>query len=1249
MSSAGDTSARSESGSEISGSQPRGRIERIEVDNFKSYRGHQVIGPFRNFTAVIGPNGAGKSNLMDCISFVLAVRTVQLRGTHLKDLIYKVEGETQARTAWVKMVYKHGLDGEEETEFYRGISSTGTSEFKVDGKAVSLQQYEKSLATIGVLVKVRNFLVFQGEVETLAQTSPAKLTELFEKISGSGALKEEYETLKAEKERGEEDAIFSLQKKKGLQSEKKQVAQQKEEAEKYENLKAELDKVRSEMHLFDLYYNEREISAAKEKVAVLQEDLDDIVQRREATEAKMKDAKKEAAVFHREQIAGEKELVKHAVALDKEKSTHIKLTEEVSFLSRKVERLTKSVQQADKEAVAHQTERVRVEEEIEDVEGRLEELRSSPESQEELELGEEQMKQYARLKEKADAQTFADRQELEAIEREQQMNRQELQNLTVGEGEARHRMEQAEKQLQDLRERLGKLDGENKQRAAALQQKQTKLTELEDTDRNNVQLSQQYRNQLDKIHEQLRDAKMDRREEERNAKRAEMVTMLKQVFPGVHGRICDLCKPSNRKFNVAVTVAVGKDTDSIVVDTEQVALQCVEYLSHQQAGVATFIPLDTIKVKQIDDSLRTLGGSSKLVIDIVDFDRKFERALLYVCGATLVFDTIEEARQVCLMQQQRYRGVTLDGTKIEKSGIMTGGISGVETQAMRWDQGDLDRLKKERDEYEKKLMEVSREHVSAHIQTLSSEVQGLSKAMQYASADIKELNEKIKAMEKIRLASEKQVNDATPKIVVLQGSMATRDQKLSNLKEKIGKQEDKIFASFSKEVGVHSIREYESKILLKRTERSEEIGKLSTQLSLLRSKLEYELSRDRVSMDKGKAELDKLRDALRVAEAKEIEQRTKVGEKEDLVKDRTHRVRQIKDQRNTKEVDINAIKKDLDLEVSKERELRNKMSNLERNLERHRAQRLATLRACKMEDISIPLITPEGDEPVPLKKRKRGRERIEQSATSESFSESQITSGETQESAGGSLVQIDFSGLPETHLEIDKDDYEEKKSEYQKRIQGLGDDINKINPNMKASEKLDDVANRLKMSDEEFGMTRLKAKDATAKFAKVKERRYKLFMRAFNHISKNIDHVYKELTKTPGANVGGTAYLTLENPDEPYLAGIKYNAMPPMKRFRDMDQLSGGEKTVAAVALLFAIHSFHPSPFFVLDEVDAALDQANVNKVANYISSRSGDLQCIVISLKDTFYEKAQSLVGIYRDQTDNCSKTLSLDLAQYA
>ncbi len=117
---------------------------------------------------------------------------------------------------------------------------------------------------------------------------------------------------------------------------------------------------------------------------------------------------------------------------------------------------------------------------------------------------------------------------------------------------------------------------------------------------------------------------------------------------------------------------------------------------------------------------------------------------------------------------------------------------------------------------------------------------------------------------------------------------------------------------------------------------------------------------------------------------------------------------------------------------------------------------------------------------------------------------------------------------------------------------------------------------------------------------------------------------------------------------DPFLGGVKYIASPPAKRFRQIERLSGGEQTIAALALLFSVHSFRPSPFYVMDEIDAALDNANVKKVADYIKKMSKSFQCLVISLKDLFYSEADALVGIYRDREQDCSKSLTFDLSLY-
>lgn len=244
-----------------------------------------------------------------------------------------------------------------------------------------------------------------------------------------------------------------------------------------------------------------------------------------------------------------------------------------------------------------------------------------------------------------------------------------------------------------------------------------------------------------------------------------------------------------------------------------------------------------------------------------------------------------------------------------------------------------------------------------------------------------------------------------------------------------------------------------------------------------------------------------------------------------------------------------------------------------------------------------------------------------------------------------SRIKIDYKKLDTKYLNLDSSDEIDKE---ETRIASKLSDIREVlhnfqTPNNRAEEKLDTVTEMWESTTAEFDKARMVAKKARAAFVKIKQERYDRFMKCFDYINSRIDDIYKSLCMNQGAQ----ASLVLENVEEPYSEGIIYNCVAPGKRFRQMDNLSGGEKTVAALGLLFAIRSYNPSPFFVLDEVDAALDNTNISKVANYISEQSlKGLQCIVISLKEEFFQHAHALIGVY-PVADDCisSKIISLDL----
>ncbi|KAI1798582.1 P-loop containing nucleoside triphosphate hydrolase protein [Daldinia bambusicola] len=326
---------------------------------------------------------------------------------------------------------------------------------------------------------------------------------------------------------------------------------------------------------------------------------------------------------------------------------------------------------------------------------------------------------------------------------------------------------------------------------------------------------------------------------------------------------------------------------------------------------------------------------------------------------------------------------------------------------------------------------------------------------------------------------------------------------------------------------------------------------------------------------------------------------------------------------------------------SKDIESRQKaISALETEVQKNSAGKFALLRRCRLEQINIPLISGSLDN-LPN----------EDNLLHQDPDAMDVDDGDDADMMDNAMddygIEVDFDQLDDDLKNPDDESIEER---LQDKISSLTAELEKLNPNMRAIERLEVVEARLKATERDYNESKAAYEAAKDAFDEVKAKRFELFNKAFVHIREQIEHVYKDLTRSDQYPLGGQAYLDIEeDTDRPYLSGIKYHAMPPLKRFRDMEHLSGGEKTMAALALLFAIHSYQPSPFFVLDEVDAALDNANVDKIKNYIREHAGPgMQFIVISLKTGLFQDSESLVGVYRDQEVNSSRTLTLDLRKY-
>ena len=275
-----------------------GRIDRLEVENFKSYAGKQTIGPFDSFTCVIGPNGAGKSNVMDAISFVLGMKASGIRAEKLSDLIFHIEGQTKGAPtrASVSLIYVvalnevEGLDAGDELIFSRTITPAHASVYSVNGNDVSADQYVKGLLEIGIDIKAKNFLVFQSEVDSVARKKPKEMLDFFEVFCGSAELREPCETANQEVEEARREVHSKQALRKLALAEARDTKAAREEADRYEALTSAADDLRLRLVLLKLYYIDSDLTAkdtnlrrAREKLAVAASDEEEVADKQRDT------------------------------------------------------------------------------------------------------------------------------------------------------------------------------------------------------------------------------------------------------------------------------------------------------------------------------------------------------------------------------------------------------------------------------------------------------------------------------------------------------------------------------------------------------------------------------------------------------------------------------------------------------------------------------------------------------------------------------------------------------------------------------------------------------------------------------------------------------------------------------------------------------------------------------------------------------------------------------------------------------
>lgn len=1227
-----------------------GRLDRLELFNFKSYGGKVVVGPFKGFTAVIGTNGSGKSNLMDAISFVLGVKTSQLRGNQLRDLVYRnledPSDNPSRRKASVKLVYRKGdeEDPSNEIEFMRTVTLNGASEYRARGQVMSLEKYNEELAKIGVLVKARNFLVFQNEVEGIASKSPKDLAVMFEEVSESADYRQEYEAARTEYESASTEVTHFWKKRKDVAAEKKQYREQQQEAEKYKRLQQQVADTKTERAIFELFHVDEDLRTVKEELTDIADELE--VQQRQLAkkETVFNTEKKRMSALEKERSKLERKKKRMADEIERLRPMEVKYETELSVLSRRIKGDEKTLEKLKEEASQGAEIVSSMESKLSDCRKEIASLQEEIREAEEASVSAESMAEYRSLKEQVATKTSSFQQELEVNKRNVDSAGREKASLESREKDLRDRVSEASNDANVNRRRADDL-------GAQIQRTQDEISKLEQDQARRSEVKDQRRRVRDELEktirdatQSLRDAKADMNENGQERAINNAFEQMKNLFPGVHGRLSDLCQPTQTRYREAVAVSLGKMMNAIVVEDQKTGSDCIRFLKDQRVGTATFIPLRDIRPRPVDESLRRLGGTARLVVDVLRHSENYERAILYAAGNAVVCDSLDEARKLRYEGGRRLKICSLDGTLINRAGFMTGGISRSDSSAARkWDRAEIDTLKRKRAAAQQELHALGDADVDRRdAASLNEKIDESQRRYTILNQDRKESLSRAKSSEKDSAQCAAELEALLPQVSSAISRFKAATQKVQRIEKRLHGLENELFGDFTERNNIETVQQFEEQFVRKsETMRAKKV-ELETKEVELKTSLRYEKAKNKQVAIK---RLEKKIGSQRSKQESTDEDLRNLATKRTELESRSQSIAKAAEEVTAQKQETAELIAEKRQEFRKETEavaeIRKQHVQKRSKFEQLQGQRKKLLTAAKVAQVHIPTRDVSSDE----------EDDVDGDGDIVMTGEG-IDEGDESTPAGIEVninITIDYSRLSRRHrASATVDKQREMLDSFSEKIRSIEQQLDGLAPNMKANEHISDVNEKLEALDREAEEARTRQSKSLSSFEDIKQKRQDRFSTCFSHVANKINEVYQQLTRSTAYPMGGNAYLSLERQDEPYLGGIKFNAMPPTKRFRDMEQLSGGERTVAALALLFAIHDFRPSPFFVLDEVDAALDKLNVGRVSSYIRSRAPGLQTIVISLKDSFYERADALVGIFRDVSLHSSRLLTLDLTKF-
>lgn len=853
-------------------------------------------------------------------------------------------------------------DAGEEQRWKRSITAQGASEYRINNRVVTAQQYNEALEAENILIKARNFLVFQGDVEAIASQSPKDLTRLIEQISGSLEYKVEYERLRDAAEQAAEDQNLHLNRRRAINSEVKQYQEQKAEAENYARKASERDRAIVAHVLWKLFRFQHVMDESSAEIQRHQDELKELQRGLDKDEGRLEEARKDQAKSTREVNKLERSLKGKQKEIEEQESRLVPVDEKMAITGRSVKNYAAKLTEIGKEAET-QTGIVKKLRKDLDLVGKAQskweaEWQAAARSKG-RDLSDADLQEYRKLKGQVNAQSSTDQSRVDALARETKTEEETVNSLHGKVESGRWQVQKLQEEIQELGGRRRTMKEHIDRAAEEMNAKKKELNALTSERLRTAQKQTETDEKLQDVLKNLLEAEDGRRQSEKELRMKETIASLKRIYPGVRGRLGELCRPKQKKYGEAVSTVLGRHFDSVVVDTESTAKDCIQHLRDQRAGQATFIPLDTIQVKTPSANLKGMHARMRMAIDTIEYDNVYERAMLYACGNAVVCDDLSVAKYICYEKGVEAKAVTMDGTIIHKGGLITGGRGPGQQNSRRWEDAEMEGLRKVRDNLLAELAALPKDGKKrAAEETVQGELTGLEQSISYGREELNGLERNHESKNKELTFAKRQLGEVQTKYDEKERGLSHSRVELEENREAVRKVEDEVFGDFCRRLQYTDIRDYEAQQGSRQQEAAQKKLEFTTQKSRLESQLSFENQRlqsthDRIqrlqeksqsdarlltelqaerneiegTLDSIKAELEELREGLE-------EQNGRLEKKAEKVTERRREV-----QRRRQEVES----------------IQRAVTGLEAEVQRNAAGRYALLRRCKLEDIRIPL------------------------------------------------------------------------------------------------------------------------------------------------------------------------------------------------------------------------------------------------------------------------------------------------------